>query len=261
MTTYEIESIIRNGNEYKFWWGGGWMKMYKFKYTAVWGWWWGSWYSGNGWWWWAVIIWEDTIIWTREVCITSIWLWWTWNNSWEATTPGCLTRMSYSGCDIIARWAYNTSNTQAWKSWNWCAWWTCGSYKWWWGWWAGGAWWNPFNYPVKWWAWWCWVCWFGWWGWWAVLCNGCENCWWAWIDWWGSWCKDSCNATNYWWWGGGWRTWYYCPWNWCQWVVDICYLSNWDRWINSATWGDCCFACDWYCVHRFTTSGTFCITW
>jgi hypothetical protein len=47
----------------------------------------------------------------------------------------------------------------------------------------------------------------------------------------------------------------------CQWVVDICYPADWSYWFSSATWWNCCYECDWMCVHRFTSDWTFCITW
>jgi hypothetical protein len=44
-----------------------------------------------------------------------------------------------------------------------------------------------------------------------------------------------------------------------QWVVDICYPSDWSWGVNSATWWDSCYLCNWYCVHRFTSNWTFTI--
>jgi hypothetical protein len=40
-------------------------------------------------------------------------------------------------------------------------------------------------------------------------------------------------------------------------MVEICYTTDGSYWIKNATWGDCCYTCGDYCVHRFTSNWTF----
>ena len=108
-------------------------------------------------------------------------------------------------------------------------------------------------------TWGCGGCWeYGYWGWgWGF--GGCNNG--CWLDGWGNASNNCCNASN-------------CGWGWggiksitasnppgrgAGGIVEICYPIDWSYGIHSASWGDSCYTCDWYCVHRFTSNGTFTI--
>ena len=201
-------------------------------------WWWGWWYTSWGGWW-EVLFWTASYPLWEEICVI-IWTSWT-GNGW----------CSKFGA-IVAKWWF-CADFNGWESWSWCTWWWYSSQEnaywgWWWAWWNWCS-----NNGWNWGDWGIWLC--GYWGWWA----------WWWYTWWGSstdWWGTStwaywCNATGYWWWGGWGRMAYRT--SWCQWVVDVCYLIDGSCWLTCATWWDCCYTCDWYCVHRFTSNGTFCI--
>ena len=255
------------------WWGGWWAWVCTWA-TRVW-WWWGGWmvkeckmYAIN--------------TWTYNVVI---WCWWEWYND-----IACADKSDWwDSCfwDIVAKWWWGgwmwCTNSTAWYC-NWRSWWNGGWagylwagwiwnpwYNWWWataacrgwgGWWAAEDWdtWDNANH-----SWWKWVYsiiewdikWYGWW--WAG--------WTSWADankrwkeyWWWLWMKansaGSCDATYYWW-GWGWL--FYCGamgvwWNWCQWVFIISYPSN--LWYT-ITWWDCCYECNWNCIHIFTSDWT-----
>lgn len=222
-----------------WWWATG-SDMANFDYAG----WWGG--------WWEVKLWTTELdINSRSVCV-QIWAGWGWFVGWLCTVgtkwPWC---PSYLG-DIEAKWWCYCARTYNWMpSWSWCAWWAwC---NWWyasWGW--GWAWWNwyPYNCSTKPWRWGDGICWY-WIGWpWAMPSNcACRWCWW-----------DNANgrpADNYGW-GWGWAaSWSYWGWCWCQGVAFICYKMDGSCWFTSATWWDCCYTCNWYCVHKFTTNWTF----
>ena len=195
-----------------------------------WGWWWRcistvrlNWWGG----WWEVRLGTYTVL-CNEIPIT-IWA------GGNFATDGWDTHIWY----LTIRWWKWTWSNVWWASWS--------SYKWWvssncssgWGWWAGWQWCRAVTTSG--WRWWDWICWYWWWWWWG--CGG------AWVDGWGNY---GSNANNYWWgwWGRG---------KWCQWMVEICYLEDWTCWFTTATWGDSCYTCNWYCVHRFTSDWTFTI--
>ena len=232
-----------------WWWGWGWWG------PGQWGG--GDWYCSGSWWWGWEVIYSECYGFTISSFNISIWAWWWPHLDW------CNTIVSWTWIEnIIARWwkQWDNPKWQWWASWSWCIWWWYYYYSsvhaWWWGWWATWNWWG------WWWCvwgnWWTWLCWYWWWGWWY---NG-SSCW-AWCDWWwnASYCRPWNDATNYWWWWGAasgginWVTW----WCWYQWMVEICYPTDWSYGITSATWGDCCYTCNGYCVHRFTSNGTFCV--
>lgn len=224
MAEYTIEKIIRNWDEYCLGWSGGWSSdLYNIKYLVVWGGWAYSQYYW-GWWW--------------EVCYN--------NKGFNETSINV-----YIWCG----WYYNSSVN------NWLCkdWWPTMIRN------------NEFNITARWWIWWaCYCCvayvwkswsWYGstntswcagmgwWWAWWV----GTHTSWWIWLcwywKWWsyGSWDASACGD----WWGynQGWKCW----------IVEICYIP-WTSWFTTATWGNSCFTCWDYCVHRFTSNWTFCIT-
>lgn len=226
------------------------------KYLVVWGW--GAGYNMNGWGWWDVCCGDmkvltdslSIVVWT---CGTS-----TWNvNGGNSEIVWC--------ANTLACWGCGATSTCGWMSGSWCTWWGCwwsGNYRAWGGWaWATQ---DGTTYVCPWrWNWGAWKYWYGgwWWGW--SYCYG--NYIWCACDW-GKWWT---NLSNKWWnatncgWGWGWA-WgksanATCAWcGWC-WVVDICYACNWSMGICSATWGDSCYICNGYCVHRFTQDWTFTI--
>ena len=234
-------------------WDGTPTKMVK--YLVVGGWW--------GWlisWWWggAVCMW---LLANPETLCATIWAWGvggSWCNFYNI--PSCPwgdTTLSWWIC-IVAGWWCAWGESGWWASWAWYAWWNsagscwkCGKGGW--GW-AGGK--GCNGSGTVWGTWWVGKFWYWGWGWGTSWCAW----WWA-SDWGGRGSYNNqtcCNATNYWWWGWGNYAWE-DAWDWCQWVVDICYPSDWSWLINSATWWDCCFTCDGFCVHRFTSNWTFTI--
>lgn len=267
----------------------GWLRI--FSYLAVgWGWSWGTWWFGPdrcwgyAWWWWGWEIDEWILLADQDNYCILIWAgwagpWWTWCNAWwKKWCDWCPSEICWCVCVKWWKWWEAPLSTSCrvnnwWSSWSWMAWWASkmlspGNNFWpWWGWWwdkwAWCIWsWDNF-YSSRWWDWWCWYRGMWWWGWGSWWCY-----WGCWCDWWWNWwrCWDwwrQCNnAKCYWWWGWGWQVmnWYWVSWwNWYQWVIDICYPSDWSYWINSATWWDCCYICDGFCVHRFTSDWTFCI--
>ena len=241
--------VVYKVNVLAVWWGGWWAN-----WSDYWMWWW-----GGGWW---VMCYNDISL-QPQSCVI-IWLWGGQTTSWWSTCicDGCWVK-------LVAIWwiwwhlgssnRWNISSWAWWSSWNWKRWWDTSfngssySWSWWWGW-ASANWCNGWCWTGG--AWGAWLYWFWWWwGWWWYRSA------WGWGAWWGwSWgCrKPWCNATAcwWWWWGGGCYCWWWC---WCGWVMDICYKIDWSWWFTSATWWNCCFTCDWYCVHRFTSNGTFTI--
>lgn len=238
---------------------------YKMDYIVVWWGWWGWWgWRNSSWWgWWAVCLWSTSFIWYVNVVI---WQWWTYQNSWNwKWCKSCIINVNKNSC-VIANWwcpwAWTSRHATPlywWDSWSWYPWWAAcwwwwGRYwnsvtSWWWGWWWGAwwpwcNWWNDnWNY---WWNWWPWICWY-WWGWWWVVFNW--SCIWLWVDWWWDW--NWSNATNYWWW------WWSANWSWCQWLVAICYKTDWSCCFTCATGWDCCVTCNWYKIHYFTNNWSF----
>ena len=203
-------------------------------------WWWGNGFSNNclcnGWWGWGG--WE--VLCYSNVQLTN-WVWYC-IYIWGRACCSCIWCLWF-----VARGWCNSTSCYWWMSWNCNSWgwpqqesWCC--YSWWWGWWAWWCWCRTV-WLWCWWAWWAWLYGYWWWGW-----GWWRSSWWAWVDWWWGW--NWYSATNCgWWWGWG-KTSY---WYWACWVVDICYDK--DAWIT-ATWWNCCYICNWMCVHRFTSSWT-----
>lgn len=233
------------------WWWGGWEVLQYYCYPleensycvfiwggasgtklCPWGNWWNSCFGGvvAYWWWWG---WA----WTNWASAWTLWRNW-WNWWWGGGN------LAAGLCCTL--WWYST------HFWN--AWWRGGLCIWWWGW---GAWWPwiamySSNYG---WIWWPWITsdipcknnWCLYWTWWSPY-------YWLFYPWW--WCNQW-PATFYWWWGG----WAMCScawWAWCKWIVYVRY-KTWGQ-INSSTWGNCCYTCDGYCIHEFTSNWTFSIS-
>lgn len=262
----KLVKLMHNGVEYIFplwqalveilliWWGG-------------WGW--NSYRYNSGWWGWAWgVVYCDGFLVDKNWTSVTIWCWWTNNWSWGTS---CL-------WELIAYWGWNwgqyTSNWGNWASWwwsgtsdysspvwwTWCQWWNWGTANanvWWWGWgfcwnWCWGGNWNGWLWIVS-----C-ISWeeqcYAWgWGWWWG--SPWAWCYWGWWGWW--YCGRWWDASSYWsWWGGGWYTnssrscaWWY----WCQWVLFVRYPAS--CWYSISGW-DCCYECNWYCVHIFTSDWT-----
>lgn len=262
MSWTSIVCIMRNWQKYSVsrfldivvvwggWWGWAVCVFRNWNLEEVHWWWWG--------WWWNVI--ACTVINPDNVYTVSIWswwIWWRWNNcKWCDWWTTCF-------WSIVAIWWTWWCPRVWWNSWSggsWGAGWWASNGTWWgWGW-AWATWgWCAWNNSL-WWNWWTWLCWYGWgWGWWSVAYAGV---WWAWVDWWGTWWYYSCqsyNATNYgwgWWWAVQTQNCYW--WDGCQWVVIVCYKTDWSCWINCATWWTKTTSWD-YTVHRFTSDWTFTI--
>lgn len=255
-----------------------------------WGWGWGwdcyvsqAWYVGwwGGWWGWVVLCNCLESTWT-EFPIT-IGSWWAMNtNGWDSCFG-----------DIIAYWWGWGWCCRCWLDWgswwggSWyrnCLWWACVDWQgqrggkwsstwscaWGWGWYtcawtcgdACGCWWCWYNAcPYLWYNYWV----ASWWGWGQYCCTV------AWICWGGRWgyyrrnyyCAAWTSATTC----GSWGWWgaaccCYCnagSWAWGMAVVK--YPTDWSYGINSSTGWNCCYTCNWYCIHQFTSNWTFCITW
>lgn len=250
-----------------------------------WGWWWGINWGGNysnfywGWWgwaWWVVEwCWAKLEDWCYNIVIWGWWFpcgnlspqyinWWNscfwdivacWWWGWGSQTPG------YAWCNwgswwwwpgFINGWSYMCwwawCVGQWYNGWKWCYicfWYRCNKWAWWWGWWAGWAWcdWvlDTWNNCGKWWDGWIWImsdiewemkCYAGWWWGWA----GAEGNFIPWCNWGGL----------YWSWWNAWTAW-------CKWVFIIRYPSS--CWYNIFGW-DCCYECNWKCIHIFTQDWT-----
>lgn len=259
MSNWKVSKFIRNWTEFN--------PSSFLDYIIVWGWWAWWWAPRNaqttwwwGWgWWWEVKLWTLKV-WVWDSYSVSIWSWWARGTS-VPWCPWCTTTF----WSVVANgWCW-----WEWWQWIWCKWWmswswcqgSCWRYFWWgWGW----AWWDwiePTWALYIWWCWWPWICWY-WWGWgWG---NGWG--WWTWCDWWWngsmSWSSEATDATNYWWWWGWWsnnyRSQYAYGWAWCQWIVIVCYKTDWSCWFSCATWWTVTTSWD-YTVHTFTTDWTFTI--
>lgn len=251
MTDYRAIKLMHNWEEYCFW---GWWFMWAVNYLVVW--WGGSWGRWGGGWG-AVCVWLKLVWANTEI---SVWCWW-------ASTVGTVSWLwGWPSCfwDIVALWGcgWQWANYYScwWDSWSWCIWgkWCYCARNAWWG---GGATWNGGNSVSDsyWGNWWTWLCGMWGWGWWATYYPSHEGSS-TWVDWWWDWHPTAaCPATNCGW-GWGWHT---CI-TWCSWaggdgVVDVCYVADGSYWFTCATWWDCCYTCDWYCVHRFTQDWTFTI--
>ena len=217
-----------------WWWGGG--TSYVGSYNYWWGWgWWGDVYRGV----------MNLYPWMSFDVVVGAWGEW-WCGDWGAWGDSCIEWL------ISAKWWWGASSRSGWTSWSWLK---CGSScncNWWWG--AGvlEEWWDA-STTVSWgsWGWYC-----GYWGGWVWGTYNCSLG--VAKDWWGLWwigANNWCDATNYW--GWGWWAWCHCllGGNWCQWVVDFCYLP----WEFVATWWDECYLCNWLCVHRFLNDWVFCV--
>lgn len=253
-----------------WWWGGGWGWCYDNDFCW---WWWG--------WWWQVVICNSLSIWAQTtVVIWAGWAWWRCDKvtNWWDTKVGT----------VIAYWWWHWWKAfSSWSSWwNWWWWWWRGWYwwawcnycwwdacnysSWWGGWWAWGNWYKSTSQyePWDWWSWcytnfswvYCYYAWGG--GWWLSSWWADRNVarWWAW--WWWTWWKshgDWCGATYYWWWWGGYWWWYgWCYWwAWFQWLVIIKYPTS--CWYT-ITWWQCCYTCNWYKYHCFTSNWTITVS-
>ena len=212
----------------------------KFDYIVVWGG--GGW--GNWWGWWgAVCVWE--IFTGCDTFCATIGNWWGNNAGWGASSLWTIQANGW--------WAGGTP----WgTSGSWC--WGGGNMSWayWGGWGASWNWCGPTSW--HWGAWWTWICWYWWGGWW-----GASWTWWAGTDgWWNgaSWTwQNGFPAVNCWW---GWGGKYFSSRTGgagAPWLVVVCYKTDWSYWFSVATWGNCCYECNWYCIHCFTSNWTFCI--
>lgn len=253
-------------------------------FLLVW-WWWAGWYATfrawGGWWGgWVVHCCNYSLTWNKSVVVWAAW----YINAWDAKLQWC------NSCfgDIVAYWGWAWGrvycycigivwcNGWSWGWWAWyapCKWWCWCAWQWydWWNgsnpswWWGGGAWWAwaSVSCVCCWWAWWAWyssdiswttvVYWAWWWGW-GNTAWGTSIWWWA----WGAYRKNWCKATTYWSWWGAW--WYNasagcfnCGGNWCKWVFIISYPSCY--W-NGISWWNCCYECNWKCIHIFTSNWT-----
>ena len=225
-----------------------WNEVYCIKYIVVWWWeWWAICWCP---WWnaWAVCPWKVLTKWTQFNIV--IWAWWSWGSKYSWVGIWWDSSLIWDDIAIIALWWKQTS------SWSWYArYCKCGFSSNWWNW-AAWYWWYALD-SWRWWNWWLWCCWMGWWWWSWWSCGEYTTLWCCW--WWNWWNLSWCPATTYWsWWWGG----YCCKcywWSWCQWVADICYPIDGSYWFSDAIWWNSCYVCDWYCVHRFTSNGTFSI--
>lgn len=251
-------------------WGGGTSGCYR-----NWAWWWGA-----GW----VIycLWYSVDKWAYCVIIGSWWVTcsggnrrWTqwWNSEWNWL-------VAYWGGWW---WAWNTSADISWggDGWSWGWSWSRYAREWWkgceWQWNDGGAseyrrsgWWG--GYSSAWckggaqyygWNWGDWLetditgkveCFAWWWGWGAYRYWGVNSYWW-----WGwggdcSWHVSGCPWTTCWsgWWGAQANS----PWAWAWWVFIVRYACG----TVNVTWWDCCYLCNWYCIHCFTSNGTLTVS-
>ena len=242
------------------------LSIHAVKVLVVWGWWGSNWRS---WWWGGEVLCSWCVTITNSFCIT-VWTYWRWYCTYNITTKPSNADWWTSCIDfwvwvMPAKWwtwaiQWNYSAWGWWVSWTWYAWWNIDSCWWGWWWWAGWAWTNWSS--SRWWNWWAWLYWYGWgWSWWYKKEWSCANinCHWTASDWWWVWSV----GTNCWGWGWSAKSvlWDAKGFNWACWVLDICYKCDWSYWINSATWGNSCYVCDWYCVHRFTSNWTFTINW
>lgn len=270
------------------WWGGCFVNL-----LLIWWWgWWGSAYNSSNWntlwWWWGwwggIVI--DTMCQlTTSLCISAVGAGGT-SGSWQSWWDGGDTTIIIDGKTITACWWWGwgkqcaAGRTKG----NWGGGWGRNSWTddWWWGcgmlwhdwsrWttncWGGGGstmWWKVRTTFNQW--WWAGVCSTafsvtvgGWWGGWFSGTGG----WGSWGSWWwwaGTNCGSSggCPATYYWW--GGWGSGKcYCPWwTWYKWAVFVWYAEDGSYWFTCATWGTCCYACNWLCIHIFESAGTFTI--
>ena len=277
MADYKAIKLMHCWNEYCF---PSWWNLCAFSYLVVWGG--GSWsaftvtnYGWWGWWWGGgeVKQWNGVFVPWDCGCITiCIGCWWAQASWWSSGNCWCPSCIAFWASSVVARGWGISSNWYYWgDSWSWCTWWTSSNWlvNGWWGWAGAFGNWGNLSWRV-WWNWWLGITYcgidFGWWGWGGSWCC-CKNCYWfwhwccGWGNWWccRSWVCAWCDAT---WCGGGWWGSTLCAWRWWKWwdwAALISYPTDWSWGTKCATWWDCCFVCNWCCVHMFTSDWTFTI--
>lgn len=248
-----------------------WGDVCGFQYIVV-GWgaswstgWWGNWWGwagdvvvGGGW----FIPWAASCI---DICIGAWGEAAKWSgNPWCPWHPSCIT---FNGATVISNWGCGSKDgwSGGWNSWSWCIGGNgmgCRCYAWWWGAWVA---WNGFDWCASTWCWglgvtYCWIsfAWWGGWGWWWTNRSGACGCcggwgWGTYLGWQQAWCPATTCGS---WWGGS-ATCSYVGGAWWWGAVLISYPQDWSWGTKCATWWDCCFTYNWYCVHMFTSDGTF----
>ena len=205
---------------------------------------------------WECLSWWDSCFWS----IVAYWgWWWGWMSAVSAWTAGA----------SWGSWWWNSWCTTAaeplWCLWQWNKWGCACTYRWWWGGWYSTAWCKSTSIAC-WWKWWEWLCsnisgeyiWYASWGGWGWCCWG-TSCWgWTWWCFWNNWCDATCYWSG---WGWGWR----CNscislkwWNGCQWVFYITYPN---KSAYCVTWWQCCYLCNWKCIHVFTSNWTLTVNY
>ena len=297
MTDYKAIKLMRNGCEYCFPWGWGW--VYPTVDALIVGWW-GSWwtsYSCVAWWGWAwwVIARTCLVVWSPETCVV-VWAWWirptsttaNWQNWWNSCFWCCVAYWGWGWW--VAKWnnwwswwwsTYCDSSQQCAKNralgcvWQWSIWWVSTYHRIWWSWWGASWEWRivyynycntPFARCSFWPAWWPWIissidwtskC-YAWGGWWWTVDAECYRQ--LWNYWWWNWWSSGMwsNATTCWSWGWWWAYPWYCWWNGACWIVVVRYKTDGSCWITCATWW-CVYTCGDYTIHCFTSNWTFTI--
>lgn len=241
-------------------------------------WWWSGWWDGycaawGGWAWWVIY---SNALSVCEINTVVVWKWWVGGEGGRCSN--CWGNSSIN--DVVAIGGGRGISGANWCWWSWGGW-QCGS--WWWAgiapqgtswgnwacysWWGGGwAWGNGCNWGCKiWWNGWLWFlsciewmnkC-YAWWGWGFGCCTKWIGCYWGWD--WGTWngVEKWTNATTCWSWGWGSGRSCRCWGSWGCGVVIIRYPTDWSFGINTSSWGNSCYTCNWYCIHCFTSNWTF----
>lgn len=252
---YLWDKLIATGGYYVdavvVWWGGGWAACGNYA-------WWGG---------WAVVYREWASIWASS-CVV-VWSWGTtwcvggvsslwkiiaWGGwAWGVSYPQCCNGSSWGGAYLNNVCGYNKYQYK-WMYWNIGAechcsqsWQTISRYYWNGGW-AG---WEPEAPTTRWWLpkkveFNNWLSEAYSWGWGGAYSYGggsssgcsnwnCYNLCWSWGQWIYNWA--GCTGKD--------------------WVVQIMYPADWSYGFQCASGGNCCYCCNGYCVHRFTSSWTF----
>lgn len=241
-----------------WWWGGGgncdsrawwwawaviyreWAAIQKSNCIVVWEWW------STGTIWWASQLWKIIAWWWWGGGVSyptnCNWSWWGWsylNNVSEHDKYQYHGMYGDAGSKYCSCQSWQTFMTwfgNGWWAWSWVSWvestqwwlpkkiefnnWQSESYGWWWGWACFCTWTSSStHYACADWNWYN-LCWSG----------------WIWMQ------HDTCQ--------------------WCagkDWVVQVMYPTDWSYGFVCATGGNCCYTCNGYKVHRFTSDWTFTI--
>ena len=269
MTEYTVKKFMYNGNAYnlaiscKVWyldflmvWGGGSGSS-------------GTWTSNyycSGWGWGGVMECFCQAIFDNTYPV-KIWIWGCAAQPWGNTEFYWL--IAYGG----GKWTCSTWQSGGSGSWGGtignCAW-GLGCV------WQGHNWGRSCNYGAGGWGWgWAagctapWTCYWGAWGAGYLSCISWEACYYAWGGWgagckwggtwgiwgWGNWGGGA--ANYYWGWGGGSNKNSTNGGAWYQGIVIVRYPADGSYGFNRATWWNCCYLCNWNCVHIFTGDGIF----